>query len=168
MNFLTINVGEEDIKWFNVKFNTKFVIIKKSTQDTDEVYCNSEKFYTVQYNSEDDANNSFYNIVYDDATKSWLVVNNFGKGIVITMSGKHVEIDIAQYVDGVNLANIEFKNGNIYIPSQECLYIVNVKNGIAKKMECHKIMTPKSKLYDINSKGFSVITNNVFYEVRKG
>lgn len=47
-------------------------------------------------------------------------------------------------------------------------YNLKVYKDTIKKMECHKIMTPEFKVYDVNSSGFSVITQNVFYEVRKG
>lgn len=163
-----IRIGNQRIKWFDAKFNTKFVLIEQATQEMDEVYCNSEKFCTMHYTHEEDANHSKYNIIYDMATKAWLVVNNYGRAIIIQKRGEKVEFDISKYVTDDNLANIDFYNGNIYIPSQDCLYIANVKNKVVKKMECHKIMTPESKLYDINSSGFSVITNNVLYEVRKG
>jgi len=164
----TIGFGNQPIKYFSVKFNTKFILITQATQSGHELYCNSQRFCTFEYNSVDRATNANYNIIYDDATKAWLVVNNYGDAIVIQMSGKSTELDISKYINDVNLENIYFERGNIYIPGQECLYIVNVNGKPAKKMECHKIMTPESKIHDVNSDGFSVITQNVLYEVRKG
>lgn len=164
----TISVGNQKIKCFDVKFNSKFILIKQATENVDELYCNSEKFWTFTYSSAEIAKQVKYRIIYDNATKSWLVVTNMGAALVITMSGESIELDISRYVNGINFANICFKKGNIYIPHEECMYIFNVNSNIAKRMECRKIMAPESMLYDINSNGFSVITKNIFYEVRKG
>ena len=164
----TIGVGNNRIKWFNVKFNTKFILITQAAQDVDALYCNSQQFCKFTYNSAEIARRACYNVLYDEATKSWLVINNFGRGTTIQMSGEGTEIDISKYVNDVNFENIYFEKGNIYIPSQECMYIFNVNTKAVKKMECHKIMALESKVYDVNSSGFSVITQNVLYEVRKG
>ena len=37
-----------------------------------------------------------------------------------------------------------------------------------KSMVYDKIMTPNSILYDINTKGFSIITENVLYKICRG
>lgn len=163
----SIVIGSHRIKWFDVKFNTKFILITEATQNRDEVYCNSYKFCTFEYATEDMAKRAHYNIIYDETTKSWLVINNFGKGTIIQMSGKGSEIDIA-CINDTNYANIHFEKGNIYIPGQECIHIYNTDSKTVKKMECRKIMIPESRIYDVNSNGFSVITQNVLYEVRKG
>ena len=103
----------------------------------------------------------------------WLVINSEGNGRVIEPKSKQVKniniIGLLQSSD-VNIANIYFRNGIIYLPSTKCLHIVDVKDQmITKEMECQKIMTPDSKLFDFNAKGFSVIsTNNKIYEIRKG
>ena len=75
---------------------------------------------------------------------------------------------MSKYINDVNLTNIYFGKGHIYIPSNECMYIAKVSDKTVKKLECRKIMTPESKVYDVTSTGFNVITQNVFYEVRKG
>ena len=160
--------GNLRIKYFDVKFNTKFILIMQATTNCDELYCNSERFFTFEYGSVDIAKQAKYNVLYDKATKSWLVVNNFGKALIIRMNGEKSEIDISKYVNDVNLANIHFENGNIYIPSQGCLYIVNVNKNVTKKMECSRIMRSDSMVYDINSNGFKVITLKGVYEVHKG
>lgn len=164
----TIVIGSHRIKWFDVKFNTKFILITEDTQNKDQLYCNSQKFCTFEYTSTDIAKHARYNVIYDETTKSWLVINNFGRGTTIQMSGQGIELDISKYINDVNYANIFFEKGNIYIPGQECMYIFNVNDKTVKKMECNKIMAPESKVYDVNSSGFSVITQNVLYEVRKG
>lgn len=164
----TINLGTQPIKAFNVIHDTKFVLVRQKDQNTDEVYCNSEKFYTIQHDSETDAENCKYRIIYDEITKMWLVVNNFGKCVIIQMDGTSIELDVAESVSNENLASIKFENGNIYLPNQNSLHIVNAKSKVVKKMECHKIMNSKSEIYDVNSKGFSVLTDGIFYEVRRG
>lgn len=35
-------------------------------------------------------------------------------------------------------------------------------------MKCPGIITPESKIFDINSKGFSILTNNILYDIRRG
>lgn len=159
-------LGDKQTKSFLTQLNSKFVIVKEASENTDEVYCNSEKLCNIACNNQ----NANYNIIYDDTNKLWLVINSEGNGIIIKASnGKYDEFNISNEVNDINIKNIKFNKGNIYIPSQDFLYIVKVKDQLeTKKMECTKIMTPDSKLYDINTKGFSVITNNVLYEVRKG
>ena len=46
------------------------------------------------------------------------------------------------------------------------LKLIYEKN--VKKMECGKIITPESKICYINYQGFSVITQNNFWEIRRG
>ena len=68
----------------------------------------------------------------------------------------------------MNVKNISFNKGVIYIPSQDNLYITNVLDHMSNKnMECNKIMTPDSHLCNFNSKGFSVITDGILYDVSK-
>lgn len=77
--------------------------------------------------------------------------------------------DNVESVNDININYISLDKGFIYIPNQDCLHIVNTRDQfLTKKMECHKIMTPTSRLYNINTKGFSVITDHTFYEVRRG
>lgn len=164
----TIGIGNQRIKWFDVKFNTKFILITEENQKTDAVYCNNQLFCRYQYDSEAQAKNADYNIVYDETTKSWFAVNWLGMGIVIQMNGERIELDISEYIKDLNYANIHYEKGYIYIPAEECLYIIKASTKDVKRMECRKIMTPKSKVYDISSRGFSVIAQDALYEVHKG
>ena len=155
-------------KRFYAKSNSKFVIVKRASEITDEVYCNSEKLCYINYSSE----NPGYNIMYDSISKFWLVINSEGNGIVInSRDGSYDRIHIQGSIDinDFNIENITFNKGNIYIPSQDCLYIINIINQFnTKKMECHEIMTSDSKVYNITNEGFSVMANDTLYEVRKG
>ena len=153
-------------KRFLAKFNSKFILVKSGSQHVDKIYCNSQRLCDVSCKSE----NSKYNIIYDELTKLWLVVNSEGSGIVInSANGKCKKIDIKKCVNDINIGNIGFNNGIVYIPCQDYLYIVNTNGEVTiKKMECNRIMTPNSQLYDINKIGFSVMTDDVLYEVHRG
>ena len=151
-----------ETKSFLAKFNSKFIIVK-SNQNIDEVYCNSQRFLTINKSIETE-----YNIIYDNTTKSWLIVNSQRDVTVIKADGQYISFDIQESID-INIQTVNFNKGNMYIPSKECLYIINVNDQLRpKKMECHKIMTPDSQLYNFNTKGFCVITNNMLYEIRRG
>ncbi len=219
IRFLT----KQQLKRIYVKFNSKFVLVKAALNtrnntvnarsgganiigndvsldaylkgNIDEIYCNSEKLCEIS----NKLNNPKYNILYDDATNMWLVVNEEGNGVIIkAFNGTYRKIAIKGCIDDVNVSNISFSKGIIYIPAKNCLYIINAKKvaqskegdantnsgesiyaikvddqtkndqTITKKMECNKIMTPNSKMYNINAEGFSVITHSKkLYEVRR-
>ena len=173
-NIPTERIREEKIKFlpkqqtkrFYAKFNSKFIVIKCATNNVDEVYCNNEKLCDIKCSHK----NCKYNIVYDKYGKSWLVVNTEGNGIIINeVNGTYIRFNIEESINDINIENIIFDKRMIYIPNKDCLHIVNTNDQITtKKMECNEIMTPDSKLYDINTEGFSVITNNILYEVRRG
>lgn len=69
-----------------------------------------------------------------------------------------------------NIRNVVVNERTLYFTKiLEAENLINVKDqSTVKKMQCYKIMTSNSKLYDINTNGFSVITDNMLYEVRKG
>lgn len=149
---------------FLVKFNSKFMLVKRTQDGIDKIYCNSEVLCEI-----DSGSNSKYNILYDDTTKMWLVISSNGKFITIKSSnGHHREGTIPSDISDMNVKNIAFNKGIIYIPSQDNLYIINVIDQMtSKKMECDKIMTPDSRLCNFNSQGFSVITDYILYDVCK-
>ena len=158
-------LSEEPTKAFLAKFNSKFVLVKQG--ENDMVYCNSQMMYAMQTMNRD----CEYNILYDSASSSWLVINSEAEGVIITKTGELKTIRISDFVKSAFLVeHVSYRKKTIYIPAQNELYMIKVQNDqiIAKKMECREIMTPESRLYDINQEGFSVITNNVLYEVRKG
>lgn len=153
-------LGAKKTKAFLAKFNSKFVLVKASDY-IDEVYCNSEKLCDIEYSNSEVK----YNIIYDDTTKLWLVVNSEGNGIIINSEG-YEHINIPEGINETNIGNISFRKRKIYIPNQDFLYIINVKDQSKNRnMEFNTIMTPKTKFYSINTNGFSVITNNKLYEV---
>lgn len=156
-------LANRQTKCFLVKFNSKFVLVKQGANNEDDIYCNSEKFCSIKTSSR----NCEYNIIYDEATKMWLVINNERNGIIIKPNGDFKRFNIKQ---NVNIQRIVFFKGCIYRLSKGELIITNVTEDQwnKKSMVCDKIITPDSKLYDINSKGFRVINENVFYEVRRG
>lgn len=150
---------------FLSQLNSKFMLIKRNLDGTDEIYCNSEKLCDIEFGSSD----SKYNILYDETTKMWLVIDNKGNVITIKASnGKHKTFKIPESISDMNVNRAVFNKGILYIPSTNCLYIINVNNQMStKRMECNKLMTPDSRLYNFNSTGFSVITEDTFYDVHK-
>ena len=86
---------------------------------------------------------------------------------IIRINSKFIAIRRGD-ADITNIENISSKYGYRYIPGKDCLTIYNVESGEKKKMKCPGIITPESKIFDINSKGFSVLTNNILYDVRRG
>lgn len=147
---------------FYVESNSKFITIN----DLKEVYCNDEQYYQF-----DDIYELLkFKILYDNISKSWLIMSDEGKGIVINSRGSLEEFDLE--LSDWNLDNISYINGDIYIPSEKSLYIISTRNKLAvKKMECDEIITPNSKVYDASNSGFYIMNNvdeNTLYEVSKG
>lgn len=152
-------------KHFFARHNSKFVIIKRKDDSTDDIFCNTEWLCDIEHSSSD----TKYRAMYDSSTRTWLVVSSEGTVVAINANnGEYEKFDIQAPINDMNVNNLLFVKGKLYIPSQDNLYIVNVKNQATKKMECPKIMTPDSKLYDINSSGYSVATACNLYEIRKG
>lgn len=158
-------LSDRETKGFLVKFNSKFMLVKRNLNGTDEIYCNSEKLCDIDSDFEDTS----YNILYDDVTKLWLVVNSKGNYITIKSSnGRYEKVNIPISIDDMKLKNVCFDKGIIYIPSSDCVYIINANNAMtAKQMECNKIITSNSLLCNFNSKGFTAITDNMIYDICK-
>ncbi len=158
-------LSDQETKGFLVKFNSKFMLIKQNSNGRDEIYCNSEKLCDIDYDFQD----SKYNILYDDVTKLWLVVNSKGNYITIKSSNGHYKkVDIPVEIDDMKLENVSFAKGILYIPSKDCVYIIAVNNVMTtKQMECSKIMTSNSLLCNFNSNGFSAITDDKIYDICK-
>jgi len=165
-------VKEEKIKFlenrktkcFLVKFNSKFVFVKERQYDTDDIYCNNERLCSIRRHF---YKNCKYNIIYDNITKMWVVVNSDNYGIIIRPNGDFKRFNLRK---DVNFERIKLCKGYIYSFDKKELIITNVNDDQwnKKSMVYDKIITPDSKLYDINAKGFSVINENVFYEIRRG
>lgn len=145
-----IHLEKKYVKCFNVKFGNKFVLVVKSSDgNVDDIYCNNEKLCSIKYTSL----KTKYGIYYDSISKLWLVVNGEGKGIYITPDGKYKDIDLSKYVNNTNVSNIYFEKELIYIPSDECLYIIKANDqSNIKKLECPNIMDYDSRLFDNNAK----------------
>ena len=158
-----VNGEQQQIKFFRVEFNQKFVVIQADTNYSDEIYCNNEKLCDINCENAD----TKYNIVYDNITKTWLVINEEKNIVVIKPNGKYKEFKLKVDDNKVTVDNISYINGKLYIPGYEELLIVNVKKNVVKKLECNKIMNPTSKICKTDANGFSVITNGIMYEVYK-
>lgn len=147
------------LKCFGVAFDSKFVMVQKSVYYRDDIYCNDYNFCKIECTYEE----TKYNVIYDKSTKTWLVINGEGKIVIINSNGTYdnFRLDVE-----INVKNILYVNGNLYVPCEERLLIISVKNQFkCKEMECRKIMKPTSKICNINQKGFSVITNGILYDV---
>ena len=147
------------LKCFGVAFDSKFVMVQKSVYYRDDIYCNDYNFCKIECTYEE----TKYNVIYDKSTKTWLVINGEGKIVIINSNGTYdnFRLDVE-----INVKNIWYVNGNLYVPCEERLLIISVKNQFkCKEMECRKIMKPTSKICNINQKGFSVITNGILYDV---
>ncbi len=163
-------IGRDKIKFlekqetvgFLVQFNAKFMQVKRDEEGRDKIYCNSEELCQIDSNS-----NSKYNILYDDVSKMWLVISSTGKFLTINASNGHYEEgQIPAEINDMNVKNVAFNKENIYIPSQDNLHIIKTSKMTHKKMECN-IITPNSHLCNFNSRGFSVITDYILYDVTK-
>ncbi len=150
---------------FLAQFNSKFMLVKQNSEGKDEIYCNSEKLCDIDSSS----SNSKYNILYDNTTKLWLVIDNKGNVVTIKSSNGHYKkFNIPVDISDMDVKRAVFEKGILYIPSTDCLYIINVNNNMStKRMECDKLMTPDSRLCNFNSNGFSVITNDNLYDICK-
>lgn len=155
--------GVKAPKFFNVENNQKFVIVKKYLSGNDVICCNDEKNFYITCNN----SNTKYNIIYDEYTKTWLVINEKGDMCVIKNDGNvhHSTFDVSYLGD---IANITYVNGKIYFPCEERVVILNAQSSYkCKEMKCHKIMKSSSKICKITQSGFYVITDGVLYEVYK-
>lgn len=156
-----VNNGMQKIKCFGVAFNSKFVVVQEAQSYFDEIYCNSYKFCNIGC----DYTDTRYNVIYDNGTKTWLVINEERRIVIIKSNGKYDEFVLDSDIT-VTANSVKYVNGNLYIPGEEVLWIVSVKNQFkCKKMECRKIMNSSSMICDINSRGFSVITNGILYDI---
>lgn len=147
--------------------NNKFVIIEKIDDSTDRLYCNDEKLCDIIYGSKN-SDKVQYNILYDQNTKKWLVVNIFGIGVLINPDRSYTRINFSNYCNlHNNMLNIYFNNGKIFIPNNN-LTILDIKNlDNPKILDCKGLIKEDSKVIDVNSKGFSVLTDNTVYEIQR-
>lgn len=148
-------------KCFAVAFNSKFVIVQKSYEDSDIIYCNDSKFCDIDCKY----SNTKYNILYDKLSNTWLVINEEGYIVVIKQDRTYDKFKVDDNIK-ISVKNVTYINGNLYIPNNECLWIISVKNQYkCKKMECYKIMDSASKICKINRNGFTLVTNGKLYNV---
>ncbi len=167
---------KQQTNYFYVQSNSKFVLVKYASSNVDEIYCNSQKLCDISHKLP----YVYYNIIYDSYTKMWLVINHEGNGVIIQATDgtyKRISKNNVKSVSGIC-----FTKGIIYIPAYDKLYIINVNDvkksqeetivlddqATIKELECKSIITSDSKLYNINTEGFSVITQNTLYEIRRG
>ena len=166
-------IGEEQFKYtddslvtkcFGVAFRTKFVIIQPSTDYSDAIYCNINKLCDIVCKS----STTKYNVIYDDLSKTWLVINEEGYIVIIKRDGTYDKFKLDDDIK-VTARTVRYIKGIIYIPGDECLWIISVKNQFkCKKMECCKIMDSTSRICKVNQDGFTVVTDGKLYDVRRG
>ena len=164
-------IGNDPMKKFAVddKFNIVFIYheIQKDSI-IEQIYMNNE----IVNERRCDIKNLKYNILYDSFTNTWSIIDDIEGNVTIIKGTKLKTQFVAEnnIINTENIANIRYNKGNLYIPDNNSLWIVNTKKGdqIIKNLECQNIMTCKSILYNFNDKGFNVITNNCFYEIRRG
>lgn len=148
-----------------VKFNSKFMLVKRDSNGKDTIYCNSEKLCNMESNSQ----NSKYRILYDKTTKLWLVISS--NKAVITVKSSNSEYKrhyLSIETDNINVQNATVDNGILYLPGEGVLYIINLKKEMTiKRLDCDKLITPDSHLCNFNSKGFSIITNYSLYDISR-
>ena len=155
---IRIDRGMECTKNFSVKFNKKFVLVKKADDQVDEIFCNDEKFCEIRVGK-------VYKFFYDDITKTWLIINENGYMVMIRNDGTFLNFKINNFIP-VTLEGSLYENGNLYIPNENELWIANLKEQCKNKsMECQKIMTQESKICKIMSDGFVVLTDQIIYKV---
>lgn len=151
-------------KYFGVAFSRKFVIVQPSSKYKDVIYCNSEKFCDIDCKH----SNTKYNVIYDDFSKTWLVINEEGYVVIIKQDGTFDKFKLNDEIE-VLVKNIRYVKGNIYIPNDGCLWIISVKDQFkCKKMECHKFMTSASRICKVDRNGFTVVTDGKLYVIRRG
>ena len=151
-------------KCFGVTSNNKFVIVYSYSDCNDVIYCNNSKLCYIDCN----CNSTKYNILYDNISRTWLVINEEGYIVVIKPEGTYTKFKIDDINTIVSINNVTYINGNLYLPNYDCLWIISVKNQCkVKKMECNKIMNPTSKICEVDRKGFSVVTNGILYKICK-
>ena len=154
--------GEQEIpRCIGVSSNEKVIIVENDV-DGEIIYCNNMVFGYMSSTSQ----NTRYNVIYDDLTKTWLIINQEGYLIVINEKGSYERFQLDNNIRVSDVRNITYTNGNMYIPDNGCLWIIKLKNNSkCKKMECHKIMDSTSRICGINRNGFTVLTNGKLYDV---
>ena len=158
-----IGEGTENLKKFGVAFSSKFVMVLESDYYNDLIYCNDYKLCQIGCDNKE----TQYNVLYDRNTKTWLVINDEKNAVIIGRDGYYNNFRLEDDIT-VCAPSVIYVNGNIFIPGNECLWIVSAKKQFkCKKMECRKIMDSSSKIC-INQNGFSVITNGILYDVFRG
>ena len=138
-------------------------MVLESDYYNDLIYCNDYKLCQIGCDNKE----TQYNVLYDRNTKTWLVINDEKNAVIIGRDGYYNNFRLEDDIT-VCAPSVIYVNGNIFIPGNECLWIVSAKKQFkCKKMECRKIMDSSSKIC-INQNGFSVITNGILYDVFRG
>jgi len=156
---------EQKTVGFLVKFNSKFMLIKRDSNGKDTIYCNSEKLCNI----ESDSQNSKYRILYDKTTRLWVVISSHKTIITVESSNSQYKLwYLSIEEDDIDVQNATVDKGFLYLPGKGVLYIVNLKKEMTiKRLECDKLITPDSRLCDFNPDGFSIITNYSLYDILK-
>ncbi|MDO4282549.1 MAG: hypothetical protein Q4D02_02840 [Clostridia bacterium] len=146
-------------KSFFVLNNEKFVIVKEGDHE-DYIFCNDIRYLSIPRSDSDVE----YSVLYDKVRNEWLVINTEGVCVVIRNNGKHIQFEDRRVV-GCNIRKVKFENGNIYIPEDGGIYIINTKKSKEKYIECN-VIESKSCIV-IKKKGFYIFNDDRVYEYVK-
>ena len=102
--------------------------------------------------------------MYDSIRNEWLVINTEGLYVVIKSDGKYIKSTDSEIV-GCNIRRVQFENGNIYIPKDGKIYIINTKKNKSKNIKCYSVT--KNSYITVRKNGFYIFNNDKCYEYVK-
>lgn len=146
-------------KSFYVLNNEKFVIVKEDKKE-DYIFCNDIKYLALPKTS----SSVKYKVLYDSIRNEWLVINTEGLYVVIKSDGKYIKSTDSEIV-GCNIRRVQFENGNIYIPKDGKIYIINTKKNKSKNIKCYSVT--KNSYITVRKNGFYIFNNDKCYEYVK-
>lgn len=146
-------------KNFHVLSNEKFVVVKEGETE-DYIFCNDIKYLAIPKTT----SSVKYKVLYDSKRNEWLVINTNGLYVVIKSDGKYIEFTDSEIV-GCIIGRVQFENGNIYIPRDGRIYIINTKKTKTKYIECH-VVTKNSHIV-VRKNGFYIFNSHKSYEYVK-
>jgi len=146
-----------DIRLKTIELNSKFEAV--------EYYPSKDKRpkFTIPSNYDTETTR----LIQDGHSSKWIKVTTAGEITQMKAIGTDsFETEGSFNVgESIKIANVCYRNGNVFIPCDGYLLIANAKDQTVKRMECYIIMTPDSKLYNFNSTGYCVMTNDRFFKI---
>ncbi len=145
------------IKDFFVLNNKKFLVIKQGNNE-DYIFCNDMMYLTLSNTS----HLTRYKIMYD--RNEWLIVNTDGVYVLIRADGTNVISKDAELGRCV-IDKVTFVKGNMYIPKDGGIHIVNISNSKNKYVLCD--MCKRDSRIQIIEKGFRIFNGSDTFEYKK-